>query len=264
MTNDFKVSLVKYRSLKTLYSLSGVFFSKKYLKKAKEDVVSQLDEVLNFEKLYSILKPIENEDFGFYITPSRNSLRGSTKMVMYQYVEVGVNINGRVKFIVLDDYGYGKKIVNLNANDYANCNKKVEISPKEIVSISKINILEAIKEIDKRTYKYAFTKVIEALFSEIGSEYEEKLLLEIVAAINEKYADFPREESSLSEYEDKTLCIEKEEEFWVVYESVGENKDSKEKYSNVCEACLGVLKKIEKHSNASNLQYEFIEEIFKL
>lgn len=257
MTEDFKESLVKYQNLKRLSSFEGLYFSKKYIKKARRNMISQLDEVLDFKELYSILKPIENEKFGFSIIPYRREQIVDSKRIIYQQVEVSAKANGNIDWINLNDNGYGFKHTEENVPYFEGYSRSVEIDPNEIISISNISILESIKELDKKIYKYALKKIIEFFYSEVEEKYEEKLLLKMLSNVIKNFAQY------FIEYADDTIYIEKENDTWIVYEAKEGRKSPKIVCGLLCEACICMLKKIEENKNIEGLEEEFLLEFIE-
>lgn len=57
--------------------------------------------------------------------------------------------------------------------------------------------------------------------------------------------EFPKSNYSVNGYKEEAICLQKQRDsVWIVYVGIRNNKEECEKYDNVVEACLGMIRKI--------------------
>lgn len=242
MNVNLQENLIKYHNLRILSFKENIDVDKKWLKKLRKAIIHFLDTEMTFLEFYKILKSVEKENFGFCVKTlihERLSLSEKEK-VSYQVVDVCVNYIGYSKTNYVMDTGYGE----VSSYDTLRIKTSKNIKPEEIISISNLEILNAIKRLDKKVYNHIVDIIIEKLYERDCKQEEVNIIANIISErILDEYG-VSKCRYSFFEYSECAMCIENDKGIWKVYYAYEGSKCCPKKYQYFIEACWELLDKL--------------------
>lgn len=228
---------------------------RKWYKKLRRKIISHINTDMNFFEFYKVLKSVEKQGFGFYIKPMRfEEKKSDSEKIVFQQVEVGLRFMLGKEFRTVPDVGFGPITLTENLKE----NKSKLIKPEEIVQISNKLIMDAIKVIDKQLYHHIVQEICNYWYKKLKS-IENNYLFELLSEVLEEYG-VCKIDYCIGGFHDDRVCLEKDENNWIVYIGERGGKQNIKRYQFCIEACCDLLGRI---SESDEMCYELKKLLIK-